>query len=134
MKIYCTNTLIIVLWIVVAILPYFIFPNSFVFFTIFNTCLLFFLNNSLKVYIFEEKGFKLRYRLFRKNIIYVNYEELDNITFSYVISPHSSHRIDFSTKKKIERILPTISMQNWNEVEDLITFFKDKDVRLIINK
>lgn len=132
--VYCLNNFMLSLCIAFIVLPYIILPESFVFFTFFNVFLFYFLKNSFKVYVFRENGLSLKYRFFKKIIININYDELDEITFNYIISPHSSHSIAFTLKRKSKQILPTISMQNWNEVENLITFFKNKDVKLIINK
>lgn len=132
--VYCLNNFMLSLWVALIILPYIILPKNFVFFTLLNVCLFYFLKNSFKVYIFRDKGLSLKYRFFKKIIININYDELDEIMFNYIISPHSSHSISFSLKRKSKQILPTISMQNWNEVENLITFFKEKNVKLIINK
>lgn len=132
--VYCLNNFVLSLWVALIILPYIFLPQKIVFFTLLNVCLFYFLKNSFKVYIFRDNGFSLKYRFFKKIITEINYDELDDITFNYIISPHSSHSISFSLKRKSKQILPTISMQNWNEVENLITFFKEKNVKLIINK
>ncbi|HRO75825.1 MAG TPA: hypothetical protein PLP27_06735 [Crocinitomicaceae bacterium] len=134
MKIYCTKINWLLLWIVfIGILPYFLFPSGYVFFTIINLCSLYFLINGLKVYIFDEKGFNLKYRFFKRSIIYVNYEELDRVIFYHVvIDPHSNHRVSFRTKNKLKKILPNIETSNWADAEELISYLKDKNVELIL--
>lgn len=87
--VYCLNNFVLSLWIALIILPYIILPKKIIFFTLFNVCLFYFLKNSFKVYIFRDNGFSLKYRFFKKIIVDINYQELDDITFNNIISPHS---------------------------------------------
>lgn len=132
---HCDNLFSIFEFPLVTLILCWFYPQYFVEILLSNVFMIYFINNSLTVYFFEDEGIIKSHRIFRKKKQYIPYSEIENITFDRLPLSwtYFSHKISINTIKGIKLpILPNISVSDWNDVENVISFLKDKNVKLII--